>query len=242
MFYLKKQKGFTIVETMIVLGVTGVLFISVSLLISGQTERYRYRDSMYRLQQQVQAQINDVQTGQLYTDVAATDGKSNVELVGKRIIFCTKLDVSDWCKNPTADEDGIAPTNTQFRVNTTQYNPLTNKYNKYGFSQYIDIPRGIEFIRAKKANSSTTAIDHNDGDVLGFEVKYSDRSNKTGSLNTGIYSYIKYENSSNGLLSDANDGRAFLLCFEGYKTGSLELGSKELGNTVKLNLVDSRCD
>lgn len=228
MLYLKKQKGFTIVETMIVLGITGVLFVSVSLLISGQTERYRYRDSMYRLQQQVQDQINDVQTGQFYTDIATTDGKSDNELVGKKILFCID-NVAPFCSDKS--------TKTSFNVDIVQKDDAT--YGAYK-SWVENLPGGIEYVGSKKVNASNEGELHDQ--AFGIDVKYGTSTTSSGALGVDLYTYINYTGSSNYLLSSFNDGRAFLLCFEGYKRGSLELGSKELGNTVKLNLVDSRCD
>ncbi|MCA9350398.1 hypothetical protein KC874_01765, partial [Candidatus Saccharibacteria bacterium] len=46
---------------------------------------------------------------------------------------------------------------------------------------------------------------------------------------------------TNLLLSEQNEG-GFMLCFEGYRKGSLELGSKSSGLIVTLNMEDKRCD
>lgn len=61
---MKRQRaGFTIVETLIVLAVSGVLFISVAALISGQINRYRTRDAVFNLESSVRDVLNDVSTG-----------------------------------------------------------------------------------------------------------------------------------------------------------------------------------
>lgn len=55
--------GFTIVESMIVLGVTGVLFISMAGLVSGQQAKARFKSAMTDITTQLQSQINEVATG-----------------------------------------------------------------------------------------------------------------------------------------------------------------------------------
>lgn len=59
----KNQNGYTIVETLIVLAVTGVMLTATILLVSDQIARYQFKDSVYNVQQQVQGALNDVQTG-----------------------------------------------------------------------------------------------------------------------------------------------------------------------------------
>lgn len=228
MLYLKKQKGFTIVETMIVLGVTGVLFVSVSLLISGQTERYRYRDSMYRLQQQVQAQINDVQSGQFYT-AAAGGNSSDTVYLGKKVLFCTKDADTNACV-------GTKPNENQQKNVIVQYKDDVNKKTEEINDDIVALPGNLAFIKSVKSDGSSY-----DSTQFGFSVLYTNPNagaSNSNSLNVAIYNYNK--------LNKYNDYKiyteGYVLCFEGYKKGSLELGSKELGNTVKLNLVDNRCD
>lgn len=55
--------GFTIVESMIVLGVTGVLFLSLVGMVSGQQSKARFKASMTDITTQIQSQINEVATG-----------------------------------------------------------------------------------------------------------------------------------------------------------------------------------
>lgn len=55
--------GFTIVETMIVLGVSGVLFLSLVALVSGQQGKARFKSAMSDVTTQIQSQINEVATG-----------------------------------------------------------------------------------------------------------------------------------------------------------------------------------
>lgn len=55
--------GFTIVETMIVLGVSGVLFLSLAALVSGQQGKARFKTAVTDVTTQIQSQINEVATG-----------------------------------------------------------------------------------------------------------------------------------------------------------------------------------
>ena len=55
--------GFTLVESMIVLGVTGVLFISLAGMVAGQQAKARFKSSMTDITTQIQSQINEVSSG-----------------------------------------------------------------------------------------------------------------------------------------------------------------------------------
>lgn len=55
--------GFTIVESMIVLGVTGVLFVSLAAMVSGQQSKARFKAAMTDITTELQSQINEVATG-----------------------------------------------------------------------------------------------------------------------------------------------------------------------------------
>lgn len=95
----KNNKGFTIVETLIFLAVSSVLFIVTSMLVSGQVERYRVQDAAIRLETNVRDSANDVTTGYYpetgagnyqcpFTGVNDSRGTNlGCVLAGKRITF-----------------------------------------------------------------------------------------------------------------------------------------------------------
>jgi type II secretory pathway pseudopilin PulG len=58
-----KASGFTIIETLIVLAVTGMIFISAALLINGKEAKTEFTQSIQNIQAQIQQTINEVQTG-----------------------------------------------------------------------------------------------------------------------------------------------------------------------------------
>ena len=59
----KKARGFTVVETLIVLAVTGGLFAAVALTLSGRQQRTQFTQGVQEIQSQIQQVINDVGSG-----------------------------------------------------------------------------------------------------------------------------------------------------------------------------------
>ena len=59
----RRQQGFTIVESLIVLAITGVLFVSMSVMIQGQIDSYQRRDAMLQLEAVIRSTLNDVSNG-----------------------------------------------------------------------------------------------------------------------------------------------------------------------------------
>ena len=58
-----KNTGFTIVEVMIVLAITGGLFISAAVMISGRTNKAQFEQSINQITAQLRQSINEVSTG-----------------------------------------------------------------------------------------------------------------------------------------------------------------------------------
>jgi prepilin-type N-terminal cleavage/methylation domain-containing protein len=103
------QQGFTIVETIVVLAVVGVLFVATALSVQGSINSNKQKDAIAQLESGLRSTLNDVTNGKyssggtLLCDVSATqiirasisqgtsnlgqgNGKSCV-YAGKRIIF-----------------------------------------------------------------------------------------------------------------------------------------------------------
>ena len=59
----KKARGFTIIETLIVLAVTGGLFVAVALTLSGRQNRTEFEQSIQEIKSQIEQTINEVGTG-----------------------------------------------------------------------------------------------------------------------------------------------------------------------------------
>jgi len=60
---MKRQGGFTIVEVMIVLAVTGLIFLSALALINGRTSQAEFTTAIQNTQSQIQQVINEVGNG-----------------------------------------------------------------------------------------------------------------------------------------------------------------------------------
>ncbi len=118
------NNGFTVVETLIVLAVSTMLFLSVSIIIQGQLTKNRSRDAAYRLQATVQSVISDVGNGfypldgNTYNCSGAQTGtgdnrgtNTGCVLAGKRIIFDTnKLTIETLTVPSTTTVLGSVPT------------------------------------------------------------------------------------------------------------------------------------
>ena len=58
-----REGGFTVIEVLIVLAVSGMLFVSAAILISGKQNQTAFDQSIRQVQSQVQQLISDVATG-----------------------------------------------------------------------------------------------------------------------------------------------------------------------------------
>src|SRR5438874_1617208 len=58
-----RSAGFTIVEVMIVLAITGLLFLSAAALISGKQNQAAFDQAIQQLQSQIQQTMNEVSVG-----------------------------------------------------------------------------------------------------------------------------------------------------------------------------------
>ena len=72
----KRSNGFTIVETMIVLAVTGIMFLSVVLLINGKQQQAQFQSSVKDVQSQIRQVMTEVTSGynQLGNNTCSSSG------------------------------------------------------------------------------------------------------------------------------------------------------------------------
>lgn len=76
------QTGFTIVETMIVLAVTGALFLLASVAVSGEQNRTEFQQAINNIQSSIQQAINQVASGDYPTTNIKCDGTSGALSIG----------------------------------------------------------------------------------------------------------------------------------------------------------------
>ncbi|HSH55661.1 MAG TPA: hypothetical protein VK983_02430 [Candidatus Limnocylindrales bacterium] len=66
-YYDNQERGFTIVETLIVLSVTSALFLGAATFISGRQNNTQFQQASREVQSQIQAVMNEVASGQYQT-------------------------------------------------------------------------------------------------------------------------------------------------------------------------------
>ncbi len=149
----KKQNGYTITETLIVLGVTGVLFITTSLLIQGQVEKNRHKDSMRQVQQLSQQAVKDTENG-YFPGATGTSNDGSV-FVGKRISFCGG---TDNCNN-----------RTQMRVENLKTS-LGGAIVTTDAGQFSTLPGGLTYIGSYNYKTGGNKSSATNGIVMRFSV------------------------------------------------------------------------
>lgn len=90
--YLTDVSGFTVVETLIVLAITGVLFVSVVGIVAGRQGKTQFTQAANSIRGEIEQVIGEVQSG-YYPGVSAANAGSNKEFVsiGKVMQFGTGL-------------------------------------------------------------------------------------------------------------------------------------------------------
>ncbi len=247
---IKNQKGYTITETLIVLAVTGVMFITTSILIQGQVEKNRYKDSMRQIQQLVQQAIRDTENG-YFPGVSGTT--TGTVLAGKSIYFSTDASVANddgnsrqpctagsntirveniyWnptiATNPSPDTDGVGTPSfdTDIELNT----------GRASFSPY---PAGVLYSKNYKSDGSVKSSS------AGFAVMFKNLSDTSDTMQS-IALYEPYIDNNNVVTNNQDDwtygANGKRICFKGYKNGSLIIGRNNSMN-VEMNLEDVACN
>lgn len=143
------NSGFTIIETMLFLAITGALIASLLIGVGGSINAQRYRDSVVSLQSILQKQysevanVNNVATGACASASGVSRGQSDCVIIGRYIttnndqkltiktVFLNKM------PNTTAGHDDIAAL-------TTDDSTLT--FNILGNGETYDAEWGVSFI------------------------------------------------------------------------------------------------
>lgn len=129
-----KSAGFTIVETMMFLAVSGVIFVSVVLLLQGQLSRYQSRDAMNQLESTARGALNDVTNGYypiMHNNYTCNDtvdtadrgrgSNTNCVLAGKSVTFNdNNVDIETW----------VTPFGTDSMPSSINANPEVKEINK----------------------------------------------------------------------------------------------------------------
>ena len=252
---IKNKKGYTVVETLIVLAVTGALFITTALLIQGQVEKNRYQAGMRQLQQMVQQAMRDTENG--YFPNAAGDNANRV-FAGKRIHFCTAgaSNNDGSSRQPCVGRGNTVRTENIYWDPTVTTPPYagptfdTDTEVTNGREVYMTYPADIQYKKFKKSDGSWNSSSS------GFAVMFSNL-NSAESATQAVklyYPYIDNNDISDGgavrsrgdedlwtLGSQSYHANGMMVCFEGRENGSLVIG-RGGALTVEMNLDDPACD
>jgi prepilin-type N-terminal cleavage/methylation domain-containing protein len=217
---LKTNQGFTIVETLIVLSVSAVLFLSTSVLIRGQLENYRYKNDMVSVQQHLQQVIKDTENGDLSEGSAWLDGANGCSGSG--------LGVSTNCIINGVKLSFNTIANTIVKVplvkNTTSLSvfPATN-------SETYNMPASLKI--TKVINDDATAALANTNMNVSFTA--------TGLVSNTPQNVLLFDGDGSNNTTPLSPGKK--ICISGVNNGSIVIG-KDGSKSVVVNLVDIACN
>ncbi len=166
------SRGFTIVETLIVLAVTGSLFVSAALYISGKQNKTEFAVGIRQVQQQFEQIINETASGYypntadvrcdslnsssprvvvLRSGGSGQGTNANCIFVGKVIVTGGRYHKSELVTYPLAAwraYENVDPSNRNDAY-ITVVAPTTDPYNRNApdLSEKIKLSNGIEFVR-----------------------------------------------------------------------------------------------
>ncbi|MBP7834829.1 hypothetical protein KA025_01950 [Candidatus Saccharibacteria bacterium] len=263
-----KSKGFTVVETLIVLSVTAVLFVSTSLLIQGQIERYRYRDSIFRTQQTLQTIINDTQNGYfptltngMTTDtgnsisassrcgiISSVQGQSqNCIIAGVRVLLCSGPSGIGSACSPSGPNT-IPRSNVSVRKQLVVLRSSTDLTAcSEGGDYFSDDIRGCWYVDVEnipypngllRGKVYWPGISAPTDSDTAFTIVFSNINNTAP---TASQQSVIIKNANAGAdMSSLLGGGGQTVCLEGQQKGSVTFGKNGSLN-IETNMDDSNC-
>jgi type II secretory pathway pseudopilin PulG len=228
-----QKKGFTVVETFIVIAITGVLFVSTSILIRGQTEKYRYQSEMRQLAQMYQSAMSDTTNG----NFESVNGESTSEyILGRGLLFCQNGSLNTQCSGHNSGSDYQKYILTSNASNSIKQPVWTSMSGGLVFTKTMAVDQFGNFSQwpfdsfapVARFNDITTADNYNGK---------SDISPQSVSL----YDNIGNEKMSEKVMpSSTNKVKQFVLCFSGKQNGSIVINTNS--TAIESNLSDTRCN
>lgn len=262
---IASAQGFTIMETLIVLAVTSVLFLSAAMLINGKQNKTNFQLGIRSLQQQFQQLINETATGYYPNDGTsftcdASGGGTNVTIgpgstqLGENTgcIFIGRTLVLDTTKNDYltvyslagAQKRGGVDVKTPTEARTTVIPSTKNP---------IKLPNGLSFVKAKINSSAApwTTSGSFPFALISSLADFNESGVTTATQQLNTYSYASWSsstsvNNESNLISqlDAQAGASgaypsapgVLLCFQSGGTNQSGLITITEGLEVTLDI------
>jgi prepilin-type N-terminal cleavage/methylation domain-containing protein len=212
-----RSSGFTIVEVMIVLAVTGLLFLGAAALISGRTDQTEFDQATRALQQQMQDTVNEVSAGN-YTGTTGSN-KYTCSAAGGTIVF-----------NPGGAGQG---TNQdcifigkliEFGLGTNQ--DSANVYTLAGVREVQ--PSGDEVTSLATAEPQIVTLGNGQLDVANIQLEYGLHTYAAGGASS-----MNYSLNSGGLVPIG--AMALVYSFASYGAGGTIVSGSQQVNVVPLS-------
>jgi hypothetical protein len=183
---------------------------------------------MRQLQQMVQNTIDDVENGYM----SSVDGTNQTTLlVGKRFWFCADdASLYSFCAGVSGSVINIETVEQQIGSNTLDFSNNSTQ----------NLPGGLKFLYFRTLQILPNPPGPQQKE-FGSSVLFTDMTGSIGASATSANRISLFNRSGSQELKSVAPNQGFILCFEGYKVGSLELGSAKSGTRVLLNIEDPRC-
>lgn len=169
---MRDSRAFTIVETMIFMAVTGVLFTSAILLIGGQQRKAQFTQALYDFESRVRDTMNDVikgnyqqasytcSHGPTFSATATTNqgGNKNCVFVGK-VLHIGGADKSDYQVYTLAGNRYTTAAATTEASNIKETAPVVITHPlPIDLNEQFKLPYGIEFLSAYSGANYVFAV------------------------------------------------------------------------------------
>ncbi len=222
--------GFTIIEALIVLAVTGVLFVSIIGVVSGKQSKAQFMQGINSIRGEIEQVINEVQSG-YYPEVDDQQGTKQEDMsIGKVIQFNNPpgTDPERYTIYSLTAKRNI----TEIRADTpvsvvesaTQVNPLkyglTTKWMSVGLNRDVNAVGFITFFASGNASVDS---------MYGSQTTQIIPIASTGDIGGGLASeYVNNRNPSEGVS----------ICFNGNngQSGLITIGGDKQSNSVTLSI------
>lgn len=230
----KTSDGFTIVEALIVLAVTGVLFVSIIGVVSGKQSKAQFTQGINSIRDEIEQVINEVQSG-YYPEVDTAQGtKQDYMTIGKVIQFndpsgsdperysVYSVITNKNVKEITSDST-IQIVDAATQVNSLKYG-LTTKWMRIGGAGGSNLSsKAIGILTYFTASNMAVA-----GHEAGSQTTQIVPITTTGDIGSGLAESYTGRNPESGVE----------VCFDGNngQSGLVTIGSNQQSNSVTLSI------
>lgn len=248
-----KQVGFTIVETLIVLAVTGLLFVAIASSFSGRQAKAEFANSIQDIRSQIQQTIDEVANGYFPSSAGF---KCTSDVTGTHITTLgggSEQGTNDGCVflgkvmqfNTTATVPQPFSLHTVAGARVTQYTDLPGLNPVYvaPIAENKQIKNGLNFVKMKYSGGNADSVGFLYS--LGKREKLSDGSPGSAYANGSpqVDVYVVTDTNFTGKMSNyalVDDSQGVQLCFKGGsgRYGKITVGGQLGTSATSLQITD----